>query len=153
MRSGNDQLRTSRILVDLEQEHLDPLAGSISLGRHLLARRHHRLGLAELDDDGAGIGALDDAVDDLALPIGELLVDGIALVVANALEHDLLGGLRGDAAEVLRRPLNPQRVADFRCRQVGDRFWQEHVIEWILDLVDNVLDADKPGSSRCWRRS
>ena len=112
----DDQLRAALVLVDLDQVDLQPLPGPIALGRHLLARGHHRLGLAQLDDDRARIGALDDAVEDLALPLGELVVDGVPLVVADALQDDLLGRLRGDAAEVFRRPLDPDLVADLGVR-------------------------------------
>ena len=89
MRAGNDQLRTLRILVDLQQEDLDPLAGPIALGWHLLAGRHDRFGLAELDDHRAGVSPLDDAVDDFALAIGEFLIDSVAFVIANALQERL----------------------------------------------------------------
>ena len=116
--AGDDQLRTALVLVDLDQEHLDPLAGPVALGRHLLASRHDRLGLAQLDDDRPRIGALHDAVEDLALLVVKLLVDRVALVVADALQHDLLGGLRGDAAEVLRGALDADLVADLRVGRV-----------------------------------
>ena len=41
------------IPVDLDQVDLDALPGAVALGRHLLPGRHHRLGLAQLDDDRA----------------------------------------------------------------------------------------------------
>jgi hypothetical protein len=140
MRAGNDELRTLRILVDLEQQDLDSLARSISLSRHLLARGHHCLSLAELDDHGAGVGSLDRAVDDLALPIGELLVDGVALVIANALEHDLLCGLRRDPAKVFRRALDPQSVPHFRGRRQVERLGEKHIVQRIFDFFDHVFD-------------
>ena len=50
---------------------------------------------ALLANDGAG--------DDLALPLRELLDERVALVLAELLDHHLLGGLRGNAAETLDR--------------------------------------------------
>ena len=141
MGAGDDQLRAALVLVHLDQEHLDPLAGPVALVRHLLASRHDRLGLAQLDDDGPRIGALHDAVQHLALLVVKLLVDRIALVVADALQDDLLHGLRGDAAEVLRGALDANLVADPRVGRVGHRLGQRHLAEGILDLVDHLLDG------------
>ena len=117
--AGDDQLRTTLVLVDLDQEHLDPLAGAVTLVRHLLPSRHDRLGFAQLDDDRPRIGTLHDAVEDLALLVVKLFVDCIALVVPDTLQDDLLHGLRGNAAEVLGRALDANLVADPRVGRVG----------------------------------
>ena len=50
---------------------------------------------------GAAVDALDDAVHERAGLGLEFLVDDVRLGLADALDHDLLGGLRGDAAEVV----------------------------------------------------
>ena len=50
--------------------------------------------------------------DDLALAVLELVVDVVALGLADALVDDLLRGLRGDAAELLARVLEVDQVAE-----------------------------------------
>ena len=51
----------------------------------------------------ARVGLLDDAGDDVADAVLVLLEHHLALGLADALQDDLLGGLRGDAAEVVGR--------------------------------------------------
>ena len=126
MRARDDQLRTLRVLVDLHQIHLDALPGPVALGGHLLAGGHHRFGLVQLDDHRTRVRSLDDAIHHLALPVGVLLVDGVPLVVANLLKNDLLGGLRGDTAEVLRSLFDPDLIADHRGVFVCAGFWERN---------------------------
>ena len=78
----------------------DAVADAVGLARHLLAHRQDRLGAADVDDEVAALEAADDAGDELALAVLVLVVDVLALGLADALDDDLLGGLRGDAAEV-----------------------------------------------------
>jgi len=79
----------------------------IVLPRHLLGRRDHTLGAAQLHHDHTtGVRphvALHDTGDDLALLGGELAVGALVLGVAQPLQDDLPGGGRGDPAEPLRR--------------------------------------------------
>jgi hypothetical protein len=71
---------------------------------HLLGARQERLHpLAQLDERVARIRLLDDAGDELAHAVLVLVEHHVPLGLADALEDHLLGGLRGDAAEVLRR--------------------------------------------------
>jgi hypothetical protein len=66
----------------------------------LLPVRQHALGLAEVHDDVVtALEATDDAPDELALAVLELVINQLALGVPHSLEQDLLGGLRGDAPE------------------------------------------------------
>ena len=58
-------------------------------------------GTIDGDDKCTTFVALNGAGDDLADALGEAVVEGVALVFAEALDHDLLEGLRGDAAQVL----------------------------------------------------
>ena len=63
-----------------------------------------RLELAEVDHHVVGVAPLlDDPGDDVALLAGELPEPDLVLGVAQPLEHDLLGGRRGDPAEALGR--------------------------------------------------
>ena len=62
-----------------------------------------RFDAADLEDDVAVLEPLHRAVDDLADPLVVLGEDVLALRLAHLLEDDLLGGLRGDAAQHLGR--------------------------------------------------
>src|SRR5690606_41870577 len=72
---------------------------------HVLARDHFvaaddTLGTAEVDDHVAVFDPLDCAIDDLADTVLVLVVLPLALRLAHLLHDDLLGVLRGDAAEI-----------------------------------------------------
>ena len=74
----------------------------VALAADLLGPREQRLdALAQLHQRVARVGLLDDAGDQLAHPVLVLVVHHVALRLADALEDHLLGGLRGDPAEVL----------------------------------------------------
>jgi hypothetical protein len=55
--------------------------------------------LAHVEDHRPRLDAIDRAGDQLALAVGELVENRVALGLAEALEDDLLGGLGADAAE------------------------------------------------------
>ena len=90
--------------------------------------------MAELD-------ALDDAGDDLAGALLELLILPLALGVADLLEDDLLGGLGGDAAELDRRQRIDDEVADGGALLELLRALQVDLLEMILGLLDDLEDA------------
>ena len=94
----------------------------VALAGHLLGAGQQRLDLAEVDQAVAVVRLLDDAGDDVAHAVLVLLEHHVALDLADPLQDDLLGGLRGDAAEVLRR------------RVVGD----DAVLRQLIPLDDRV---------------
>ena len=100
VRARHDDLRTLGGLAHLDDVGLEPAAVVVVLVLHLLGLREQRLDLAEVEQRVAGVGLLDDAGDDVALAARVLLVLHLPLRLADALEDDLLGGLRGDATEV-----------------------------------------------------
>ena len=102
---------------DLEDEGLDVLADPVVLHRGLLGGREDGLGLAEVEDDRPRLDAVDGPGDEVALAAGELVEDDVALGLAEALQHDLLGRLGADPAErVLAELLGDDDVAG---RRVG----------------------------------
>ena len=112
MKSGWARLRKicgpAVLAADVEDQRAGAVADAQHLARDLLVAADDALGAAEVDDDMAELDALDDAGDDLAGALLELLILALALGVADLLEDDLLGGLGGDAAELDRR----QRIDD-----------------------------------------
>jgi hypothetical protein len=145
--------------------------------RDLLVAADHAFGAAEVDDDVAVFDALDDAVDDLADAVLEFLVLALALGFAHLLQDDLLGRLRGDAAQVDRRQRHRRRSpvcgielgADIVLRAVavarratGASLDRECLFSAIADLdddrlVDHLLAGDavrnREQFGACWRKS
>ena len=99
MAAGEDDFDLVSGVSDIEDECSDAVAGLKLLAGDLLGAWHERFGAVDLDDEGAAFVALDGARGDVADALAEFGEDGLAFVVAEALDHDLLGGLRGDAAE------------------------------------------------------
>ena len=90
--------------ANLCDHRLDAAALLVALAVHLLGARQERLDAAEVDEHVVAVaGLLDDAGHDLALAVDVLLVHDRALGLADPLLDDLLRGLRGDPAEVVRR--------------------------------------------------
>ena len=111
------------------------VADRVVLRARLFLARNLRLDAADFRDDVAALEALDHRVDDFADALAELAVNLLALGLAHALRDDLLGGLRGDAAELLgflreldfhpdfgfvAVELAAPRRARSRCAGVGD---------------------------------
>ena len=118
MKSGcarrQEDLRAAVLAADRQDQRADAVADADHFARDLLVAADDALGAAEVDDDVAELDALDDAGDDLAGAVLELLILALALGVADLLEDDLLGGLGGDAAEFDRRQRIDDEVADAR---------------------------------------
>jgi len=107
----NDDLRPLGRALDLDHVGLNAVTHLEPLTVHLLRRHQHRLGFAEVHEGCASLEPLHDAGDNVALAIGELLVDHPALRLADPLDHNLLGGLGGDTPKVARRDLRVDVVA------------------------------------------
>src|ERR1700730_12963763 len=101
MGAADDDLRTLGGLADLDDVGLEASVVLVALEGHLFGLRQERLDVAEAEERVAVVALLDHAGDDVALAAGVLLVLLVALGLADALQDDLLGGLRGDAAEVV----------------------------------------------------
>src|SRR5690606_30663244 len=96
-----DDLRSARRLIDVFDVRDDPVARSQRFPRDLITRRQDRLGspVIDLDDDRAALEAANDAGHQLLLLVLVLIVQVLPLGLPDALDDDLLRGLRGDAAE------------------------------------------------------
>ena len=125
-----------------DDDGADAVARAVALGARLLLARQHRLDAAELDDDVAVLEALDGAVDHLADAVVVLGVDVLALGLAHVLEDDLLGGLRGDAAEHVGRHGEVDLVADLGVLLMVLRLVDGPLGERILDLFHHLLDDE-----------
>src|SRR5690242_1179161 len=108
MRAGQEDLRAAHLAGDAQDQAADAVTDADHLARYLLVAANDTLGAAKVDDDVPELHALDDAGDDFARAVLELLILALALGIADLLEDHLLGGLGGDPAELDRR----QRVDD-----------------------------------------
>ena len=68
-----EDLRPARLLAHIVDIGAHPLALAEALARQQLVAAQHRLGAAEIDDDVAELDPLDEAVDDLADAVLELV--------------------------------------------------------------------------------
>ena len=118
MRARQEDLRPARFAAHVVDIGADAVAGAEHLARDQFVAPHHRFaaGAAEIDDDIAVFDALDLAVDDLADAILVHVILLVALGLANLLHQHLLGGLRGNAAEIEGRQRFGDPVADLRRR-------------------------------------
>ena len=119
----------------------------VALAVDLLGLRQQRLdALAQLHERVAGVRLLDDAGDQLADAVAVLLEHHVALGLADPLQDHLLGGLRGDPAEVVRRDvadldlvleLGQARRDDLR--RLGDDHLARLRVDAALELARGLL--------------
>ena len=119
MGARQEDLRAARLLAHIDDVGAHPVAGVEVLARDRLLAAQQRFGAAEIDDDVAELDALDQAVDDVADAILELVVLAAALGLAHLLDDDLLRRLRGDPAEIDRRQRIDDEVAELELPDRG----------------------------------
>ena len=113
MGPGYKNLGAFRRLADFDDIALDALADAVRFRRDLFRCRQDGFGLAQVDVDVAVLDALDDTGDDVVRAVREFIIDDVAFRFAQALNHDLFGSLGGDAAEIVRRDIDVDDIADF----------------------------------------
>src|SRR5206468_7125196 len=92
-----NHLRALCPTADLGDHGLDARALLVALAVDLFRPRQQRLDLAEVDEHVVAVTRLlDDSGDDFADAVDVLVVHHFALSLADALQDDLLRGLRGD---------------------------------------------------------
>src|SRR5262245_16110294 len=140
MRPADEDLRAPRGTPDLEHVRLHRLADAVVLERALLAGGEDRLDpLADVEDDRARLDPAHGSGQQVAFAARELVEDLVALHFADALQDDLLRGLRADAAEVLTvELLGLDQVAGLRVRLDLARLVEAELRELVLDLGHGV---------------
>src|SRR5215217_3607521 len=144
---GHDDARPARRGRDLLDHRLDALGVVVALAVDLLRLRQQRLdALAQLNERVARVRLLDDARDQLPDAVLVLLEHHVALGLADPLEDHLLGRLRGDPAEVVRRhvalldlvlELGEARLRDLR--RLGDDHLAGLGVDAPLELAGRLL--------------
>ena len=141
MGARQEDLGTALLLPNVVDVRAHAVADLEVLARQQLVAAQHRLGPAEIDDHIAVVDPLDQAVDDLADPILELLELALALGLADLLDDHLLCRLRRDPAEIDGRKLIRQEVADFGIRLLPARRLDDDLRGLILDGLDDLAVA------------
>ncbi len=141
MGARQEDLRAAHFLAHVVDVGAHALALAEALARQQLVAAQDRLGAAEIDDDVAELDALDEAVDDLADAVLELVELALALGVAHLLHDDLLGRLRGDAAEIDGRQRIGEEVADLGLGIEPARLGEGDLRRLVLDGIGDLAEA------------
>ena len=138
--AGEDDAGRALVLLvlDAQQQRAELLGLVEVVRRQLVLAVEDRLAAAfDLADAVATAHLLDGGGDDLA-DLGQIaLVDDFALRVANVLHERLLGGLRGDAAEVARRGLDLDHVARLGVGLDAPRHLHGDEVRPLLGVADD----------------
>ncbi len=119
--------RPACAFVDVHDVDANVVAAAQMLSGDLLIAREERFVLVvQHHGDGAGgvVGAAHLGVDDLADAMREVLEHGIAFGLADALQDDLLGGLRRNAAKVSGLGRHAHHIAQFGIGDKAFRFFE-----------------------------
>ena len=129
----------------------------VALAVDLLGLRQQRLdALAQLHERVAGVRLLDDAGDQLADAVAVLLEHHVALGLADPLQDHLLGGLRGDPAEVVGRDV---ALLDLVLElgqargSISGRLGDDHLAGLGVDAPLELAVACSSASSSSWSSS
>ena len=135
--AGDDDLRTLGGAIYLEQHDANAFADGELLQARLLTLGHAGFSFAEVDDDVLTLDALDGGGENFFFAVGVLVEYGIALGFAHLLEDDLLGQLRGDAAERARVLVEADFAARLELCALGHGlgFFERDLVDGIFDLV------------------
>ncbi len=141
MGARQEDLRTAQLLAHVVDIGAHPVAGAEALARQQLVAPEDRLGAAEVDGDIAELDALDEAVHDLADSALVLVELPGALGLAHLLHDHLLGGLRGDPAEIDRRQRIDEELADLRIGLDPTGLVERQLRCFVLDCLDHLAVA------------
>src|SRR5881628_3007570 len=148
VRAADHDLRPAQRAAHLDDHDLSVLADEVALVRRLIGARQDRFSLAELHDRGAGLEAADLAVDDVALAVGVLGEDLLALGLTQRLLDHLLGRLCTDAPQRGGGLLERDDVPELRVSLDALRGVEKDLQLGILDLVDDRLQQVDPERAR-----
>ena len=145
-----ENLRAARFAAHILDIGPDAVADAVAFAPDLLVPAQNGLAApVQVNDDIAILLALDHTVQDLALAVLEFLELAVTLGFAHLLQDHLLGGLRGDPAQINGGNLVNHLIADLGIgkERPGLRHGQLRLI--ILDTVifNHGPDARKTGAA------
>src|ERR1017187_4243653 len=133
--AGDDNLRSLGGAVYLEQHHAHALADRELLQAGLFALGAARFSLAQVVDHILTFNALDGGVQDFLFAVRVFLEDGVTLGFADLLEDDLLGELRGDAAQWTGIAIHADFRANFGAGSQLIGLRQRDLVEGVFNLL------------------
>jgi hypothetical protein len=139
--AAQEDLRTTVLTLDLQDQRADTLAHADGFTRDLLIAADDTLSAAQVDDHMTEFDRLDHAGDDFARAVLELGVLAVALGIAHLLEDDLLGALRVDAAQINRGQRVDDIVADLGALLQLLGLLEVDLLEVVLDHLDHLDHA------------
>ena len=119
--AAEDDLDPAARLADLVDRRPHALVGVVRFAGNLLAAGQDRLDVGQGHGGGGPFVALDHAGDQLPLEFLVFGVEGVALGLADLLDHHLLGGLGADAFGHFLRRQGHAVVRAGRSTRPGDR--------------------------------
>ena len=137
-----DHLRALCHRKHLDDHGPDPLPLLVGLGAGLFAQRQESLRFPDVHDDVRALVSLHDAVDHLADLLRVLVVDVLALRLADLLQDDLLRGLGRDAPENVGRLRQLHRVVELERLVDGLRLLERDLQRRVLHGLDHALDGE-----------
>ena len=116
-----------------------------------VSRPSLREAVADLHDQGTALVALSHAGDQFADAVDVFVEDAGAFVFAKALDHGLLGGLRGDPAELFERDLfvfAPDRDLAGEPAETAAQSLSEKIaaLETLVGKRPDQFEPDDPGT-------
>ena len=133
MCSGKEDTWTFRSILHLKDIYLDSLGRLEFLALHLLVLTEDTVGSSQVDADIPSHHPLYDTGDNLFLLTVILIVENLALLLADLLQDHVFGVLRGDTAELLRLDLHLHDIAGFRVGIDLTGFFKRNLQSRILD--------------------
>ncbi|HEU4938214.1 MAG TPA: hypothetical protein VFT39_17265 [Vicinamibacterales bacterium] len=139
--SRQHDLRSLRAPIDAANHGSHSVADGVVFCPRLFLARQLRLDAPEFDNDVAVLEPLHHPADHFADALAVFGVDVFPFGFAHFLENHLLGGLRGDAAEIFGRSWKLDFHVDLGLVAVELlRFLQRNLRRWIGHLGDDLLD-------------
>jgi len=114
----------------------------------LFAFGHACFRAPQIDDDIRALGALHDAIHQLADAAIVFVIDGVALSLAHLLHNHLFGSLRRDAAEHIGRLRDHNLAAHFRVGVDPFRLGQREFLLRVGDFLDHWAHGEHVDLSR-----
>src|SRR5207249_3675676 len=138
--AADENLRALRAALDFVDEHPQTLIAAEEFALNLLFLGQDGLRLvAERERRMLGSDILNNADDEFALTLGVVRIQMVALRLADALQNNLLGGLRRNAPEVSRRDVHAHDTADHGFGVVLSRFLQRNLQAFVFDDLYRLL--------------
>ena len=134
MSAGKHYLHLAGRIANIKNQAANAIAGLELLARNLLAARHESFNALNLHHEGAALVTSSGAGDEFALALAEFFEERVALVFTEALDHDLLGGLRWNATERLQVNIGTNAVFVFSP--------QRDSASGAIDLASKVLGVE-----------